>query len=175
MTRWIALLVLLLTACSADPIADSAETSETAEETELSEPALEPTTGPDWALSLLDQASIAWLDRGVPVPHVPRVVVVPVSEQARLNEVCEYPVDYVGLLGCSRSKDPALAGLWLSEVVETRTSALGIVKHELGHLIRHQGGHIPCDTSPGDALMCDTGSATWEITEADVAFVLGAE
>lgn len=52
-----------------------------------------------------------------------------------------------------------------------RTAA--VIRHEYGHALRHNPGHLECLDVPGDDLMCPAGSTTGEITERDAAFVLG--
>lgn len=128
-----------------------------------------PTEGPPELLSALETAISDWADAGVEAYHIDRVGYLP---QGELNTTCGYS-DGTPLLGCSLGPS-----LWLREGMAGHALLAEVMRHELGHSIRRASGgspgHLHCDAEPGDDLMCNKGSLTFEITPRDVAFVGGA-
>lgn len=131
------------------------------------EAALLPTEGPADLLEALDDASQAWLDAGVTPAHVADVAYLPLES---LDEACGYPTGQA-LLGCSLG--PSL--LFVEGLFDHRQAREAVV-HELGHSTRNAngggGGHLPCDSFPGNDIMCFGGSVDEVITYRDIAFVL---
>lgn len=127
-----------------------------------------PTAGPADLQAALQRARQEWAEAGVeraleaPVPFVEYL---PIDA---LTEACHYPATETGLMGCWRHE--LGHGLYFVEGLLERRLGAQVVRHELGHRLREQGGHL-CK-GKGAWLMCQSGNDEGEITERDVAFVL---
>ena len=129
---------------------------------------LTPTTRPEELLLALDEAGKAWADEGVEPVWIESIEWTP---RETINATCGY-AEGVPLLACAHG-----VRMYVREGLADDPRFIGILTHEFGHSIRFahggSGGHLPCDSMPGDALMSDGGNDGLTITERDVGFVLG--
>ena len=154
MSRWIALIALLLSACA----------TETASSTET--PAA-VWLAPDHPLY---EAQKAW---GMPLPSVPEVVL-DFGTREQVGIACGHPGS--SPTGCTMLDGKTL----LFAAGETPARLAVSMLHEMGHLLAGpERGHIEdAEHCPGDArgefIMCTYSNLTPELTDADFAFVLSA-
>jgi hypothetical protein len=124
--------------------------------------ALPATSGPADLLELLDAARADWADAGLTEQvHVPFV-----AWADDIGLACAYG-GRRRLLGCYQD-----GGIYMNTDYQPTDDLALVMRHELGHALRLTGGHLPCSGWPGDALMCDGGNGSGEVTQRDVAFVL---
>lgn len=124
--------------------------------------ALPVTDGPSDLLEMLDAARADWADAGLTEQrHVPFV-----AWADDIGLACAYGGER-RLLGCYQD-----GGIYMNTTYLPTDDMALVMRHELGHLLRAGGGHLPCSGWPGDSLMCDGGNGSGEVTARDVAFVL---
>ena len=131
-------------------------------------PPVPPTTGPAELRAALDEARQAWADAGVEPADVEQIAW---ADAERMPRVCGYG-DGTPVQACA-----TIGRIWVRVGLDRDARFVGIITHELGHLTRdaHWGSarHLPCDSTPGDALMCDGGSDEMVITDRDISYALG--